>query len=413
MVTPSPNSEAPFAVVVGAGPSGLAAAEALAEAGVLVTVYDRMPSAGRKFLMAGRGGLNLTNSEPLDTFLGRYGTARPDLDPIIHAHPPDALVAWAEALGQATFVGSSGRIFPAAMKASPLLRAWLARLTVLGVEFRMRHTWLGWSAQGQPRIRDDATGTIVDADCNALVLALGGASWPRLGSDGAWQAAFAEQTLPVVPLRPANAGLEIPWSPIVLEKFEGQPLKRIAVTYDGVTQRGEAVITRRGLEGGAVYALAAAIGMGSSRTLTIDLKPDLDYAALAGLLATQRSKDSLSNVLRKQAGLSAAQIAVLREAGKDLPRDPEGLASRIKCLPLTITRVAGLERAISTAGGVPFSALDDGLMLTAKPGTFVAGEMLDWDAPTGGYLLQAAFATGRAAAEGALAWMAARGVSSS
>jgi uncharacterized flavoprotein (TIGR03862 family) len=391
--------------VVGGGPAGLMAAQVLAEGGASVTVYDRMPSVGRKFLMAGRGGLNLTHSEPLEPFLARYGAAAGRLAPLVEAFPPSALIAWAEALGQPTFVGSSGRVFPKALKASPLLRAWLVRLRGLGVEIKPRHDWLGWDEAGALRFQTPDGETTASPD--ATILALGGASWPKLGSTGAWTAVLAEAAIAVSPLKPANAGFDVAWSEIVRDRFAGQPLKGVALTFGRVRVRGEAMVTRHGLEGGAVYALSAALrdaiqAQGSAK-LWIDLRPDARAEELAAKLALQPAHQSLANRLRKGLHLTPLETNILREAhGKDLPSDPAALAQAIKGAPLTLTATRPIERAISTAGGVTFDAMDEHLMLTARPGVFVAGEMLDWEAPTGGYLLQASFATGVAAAKGAL-----------
>jgi uncharacterized flavoprotein (TIGR03862 family) len=393
------------AAIVGAGPAGLAAAERLAEAGITVEIFDRMPSPGRKLLMAGRGGLNLTHSEPLPGFLARYGAEAGWLAPFIAAFPPAALRDWCAGLGQETFTGSSGRVFPVGLKASPLLRAWLARLAAMGVRLHTRRRWLGWDETGALRF-DGAAPVAADV----TVLALGGASWPRLGSDGGWAGIVAARGVRIVPLRPANCGFHAGWSD-VLRRFAGTPLKRIALHFEGRTVRGEAVLTETGIEGGAVYALSAALreaiaALGAA-VPDIDLRPDLDEAALAARLAAPRRGQSLSTFLRKQAGLAPVAIALLREAGPP-PDAPAALAARIRRLPLRLTGIAGLERAISSAGGIARDELDARLMLRRLPGTFAAGEMLDWEAPTGGYLLQACLATGRAAADGARAWLAER-----
>mgnify|MGYP001436850404 CR=1 FL=1 len=395
----------PTVSIIGAGPAGLMAAERLAAAGLAVTVHERMPSAARKFLMAGRGGLNLTHSEPPEAFLARYGAAAGRVKDWLDAFSPADLVAWAEGLGQPTFVGTSGRVFPKALKASPLLRAWLARLGDGGVVLRTRSEWRGWRAvalvfatpEGERLERPDAT-----------LLALGGASWPRLGSDAAWTPWLAEAGVALAPFRPANVGADIAWSPMLKDRFAGAPLKGVSLALDGRTARGEAVIAGYGLEGGVIYALSAfirdAVARNGRAALRLDLKPDLTVERLAERLAAQPAKASLSNRLRKGAGLDPAAVALLRESGP-LPTDPDALAARIKALPLTVTGVQGLERAISSAGGVSLDAVDDGLMLTALPGVFVAGEMLDWEAPTGGYLLQAGFASGVAAADGLRDWV--------
>lgn len=396
--------------VIGAGPAGLFAAEVLAGAGYPVVIFDRMPAPGRKLLMAGRGGLNLTHSEPLDRFLSRYEPNAPAaLIAAVRAFPPEALVAWANGLGQATFVGSSGRVFPKSLKASPLLRAWLERLATLGVELRLRQRWLGWTGAGALRFADDA-GTLADFQPSATLLALGGASWPRLGSDGAWATVLQAKGVAVAPFEPANAGALVDWSAHIRHRFAGAPLKRIAVSLDGVTKRGELVITRLGLEGGAIYALTPVIRNALERRtqagIVIDLRPDMPIAELEMRLAKPRGKQSAANFLRKAAALPPASIALLREVSVGpLPTEPKALAEHVKRVPVVIQGVAGLDRAISSSGGVAFSAIDEGFMLTALPGVFVAGEMLDWEAPTGGYLLQASFATGAAAAHGVLAWL--------
>jgi len=386
----------PTVAVIGAGPAGLMAAEILSAAGAAVTVYDSMPSVGRKFLMAGRGGLNLSNAEPFESFVTRYGTAAARLRPMLEAFPPSALVAWANGLGQETFVGSSGRIFPKAMKASPLLRAWLARLEQQGVRFRLRHTWRGWSDDGALLFDTPAGSQTVAAD--ATLLALGGASWPRLGSTGSWVSILGAKGVPIAPLGPANCGFAVSWTTSFRERFAGQPLKNVALRFGGRTARGDALVTSYGLEGGAVYTLAAplrdAIDNSGTATLEIDFRPDMTVETLAARLSRSRAKDSLSNVLRK-AGFSTLEINLARESG-GLPT--VGLAARLKALPLRLTGAQPTACAISTAGGVSFDAVDDNLMLKTLPGTFVAGEMLDWEAPTGGYLLQACYATGAFAA---------------
>lgn len=391
--------------VVGAGPAGLIAADILSARGLAVTVYDRMPSPGRKLLMAGRGGLNLTHSEDFDSFLSRYGAAAPHLAPILKAFPPKALIAWAEALGQETFVGSSGRVFPKAMKASPLLRALLARLTSQGVTFHMRHDWCGWNADGD--LLFHAGGKDISVHADATVLALGGASWPRLGSTGAWTNILAERGVAVTPLAPANCGFLVTWSDPFRTAFVGQPLKGAAFSFTGRMVRGEAMVTRYGLEGGALYALSAAlrdaIAANGSATLDIDLRPDLPLADVIARLNRPVSGQSLSNTLRKALRLAPVAVNLLREAhGVRLPAEPEALARCIKSVPLTLIAPAPIGRAISTAGGLALSELDDHLMLRAMPGVFAAGEMLDWEAPTGGYLLTACFATGAAAARGVI-----------
>ena len=384
------------------------AAEVLVGGGAAVTVYDRMPSLGRKFLLAGRGGLNLTHSEELEALLGRYGDAEPRLRPAVEAFSPAHVRAWCEGLGQATFVGSSGRIFPRAMKASPLLRAWLRRLDAAGAAFKPRHRWQGWDDDGRLLFAGPQGRVAVRAD--ATVLALGGASWPRLGSDGGWVDALAAAGVMVTPLHPANCGFVVRWSEVFRDRFEGQPLKRIELSFGGRSVRGEALITRNGLEGGGIYALSAplrdAIAASGEAVLQIDLRPDLTHAALEQRLATPRGKQSMSTFLRKSAALSPAAIGLLRETASLSDLVGAALAARIKAVPVPLAGIAPIARAISTAGGVVFDEIDAHFMLRRRPGTFVAGEMLDWEAPTGGYLLQAAFATGAAAARGALQWLA-------
>ncbi len=359
--------------VIGAGPAGLMAAEVLAEAGHKVTIHDHMPAPARKFLLAGRGGLNLTHSEPLEPFLERYGEARAFLEPAIRAFPPDALVAWANGLGIETFVGSSGRIFPKQMKASPLLRAWLRRLDALGVKLIPRSRWEGF----------DGTPTI---------LALGGASWPQLGSDAAWLPVFAEKGIAVHPFKPANSRFLVHWSKVFRDKFAGTPVKNVALTYAGKRVRGELMISQEGIEGGAIYAVSKGLREHPGHPLIIDFRPDISQEVLAQRLTRPRGKDSLSNYLRKVAGLSPVAINLLRETGTA----PD--AAGIKAMPLKLERPAGITRAISSAGGVAREEVDAHFQLNKVPGTYCVGEMLDWEAPTGGYLLQACFSTAVAAA---------------
>jgi len=356
-----------------------------------------MPSPARKFLLAGRGGLNLTHSEPLQPFLARYGEA---LAPAIASFPPAALIAWCEGLGQPVFTGSSGRVFPRAMKASPLLRAWLARLDGLGVTLLRQHRWTGWDASGALSFETPDGQALIHAD--AVLLALGGASWPRLGADGGWGGLLPG----VAPFRPSNMGVRIAWSTHFATRFQGVALKRIALRFGERGVRGEAMVTAEGLEGGAIYSLSGAlrdaVAAEGAAILHVDLRPDLDGATLSARLGAGARGLSLSNRLRKQAGLSPVAIALVQEAlrGGSVAALPE----IIKALPLRVAGTQGLERAISSAGGLGFEQVDEHFMLKARPGVFIAGEMLDWEAPTGGYLLQACFSTGVAAARGVLAW---------
>jgi uncharacterized flavoprotein (TIGR03862 family) len=401
--------------VIGGGPAGLMAAEVLAGGGARVTLYEQMPSAGRKFLLAGRGGLNLTHGEELERLLERYGAAKPHLRAAIEAFSPADLRAWSEGLGQVTFVGSSGRIFPQALKASPLLRAWLRRLAAMGVRFEPRHRWVGWDAAGE--LIFDAPPGRVSVHADATVLALGGASWPRLGSDGGWVEAVSKAGVMVTPLMPANCGFLADWSEVFSNRFEGQPLKRIEVSFAGHPVRGEAIITRSGLEGGAIYALSAplrtAIAVHGEAVIHIDLRPDITAADLEQRLRAPRGKQSLATFLRKTLALAPVAVGLLHEAAMAVPQRlsalaPQALAELIEAVPVRLSGVAPLSSAISTAGGIAFDEINESFMLRGRPGVFVAGEMLDWEAPTGGYLLQATFSTGAAAARGALDWLAHR-----
>ncbi len=389
--------------IIGAGPAGLMAADVLSAAGHAVTVYDRMPSVARKLLIAGRGGLNLTHSEPFERFVSRYGAAVPRLRPILEAFPPEVLVKWAEGLGQPTFVGSSGRVFPKAMKASPLLRAWLARLAAQKVTIKTRHEWRGWDDKGRLVFEHDGAAVHVEAD--ATILALGGASWPRLGSTGTWAEILRKRGVTVAPFRPANCGFTVTWSETFRSRFEGAPLKNIALSFHGETVRGEAVVTRAGIEGGAVYALSSALRNALDHTghatVMVDLRPDLTHADLTAKLARPRGGDSVANFLRKTLALAPVAVNLLREAhGKELHLDRPTLARHIKGAPIVLTGTSPIDRAISSAGGVALDAVDDKLMLKAVPNVYAVGEMLDWEAPTGGYLLQATLATAVHAAKG-------------
>ena len=375
------------------------AAEVMAQGGLAVTVFERMPSLGRKLLMAGRGGLNITHSEAMERFLARYGLAADWMAPWLAAFPPAALREWCAGLGQPTFVGSSGRVFPRGMKASPLLRAWIGRLQSLGVRLQTRAEWTGWD-QGGLRFAD---GTTHAAD--AVVLALGGASWPRLGADGGWTALLPE--VGIAPLLPANCGFKVDWSAHFTQRFAGTPLKRITLSCADMSVPGELMITQDGIEGGAVYALSAQaremIVRYGGADLRVDLRPDLSAETLTARLAGAGS-ESLANRLRKRAGLSPVAIGLIQEARHG--GDTSSLIELIKSLKLRVVAPGDLARAISTAGGIRLEELGEGLMLRRHPGVFAAGEMLDWEAPTGGYLLQACLATGMAAGQGVLAWCA-------
>jgi uncharacterized flavoprotein (TIGR03862 family) len=392
--------------IVGAGPAGLFAAEIIARAGHRVTIYERMPSPARKFLMAGRGGLNLTHNEPLETFLNRYGDAANEIRSAVEAFPPLRLIDWANGLGTKTFVGTSGRVFPEAMKASPLLRAWLKRLEALGVAMKTRHRWIDFGEMGE--LLFDTPDGPVTIKPDASVFALGGGSWPKLGSDGGWVDPFRRVGIATAELTPANCGVLVSWSDSFRSRFEGVPLKRIAISIDHATSRGEAIISKSGLEGGAIYSIVPAIRrvIAANETeapkLTIDLKPDSSHEALAARLARRRPKETLTNFLRKAAHLEPAAIALLREGTARPSDNPDDLATDIKALRIPVAGLSGLERAISTAGGISWDQLDARLMIKSVPGVFVAGEMLDWEATTGGYLLQGTYATAAAAANGLL-----------
>jgi uncharacterized flavoprotein (TIGR03862 family) len=417
--------------VVGSGPAGLMAAGLAATAGRTVAIFDHMASPARKLLLAGRGGLNLTHSEPVDRFVTRYGRHAPLFAGLLDEFSPQDLRDWAAGLGVDTYIGSSGRVFPVAMKASGLVRAWLRQLDGLGVALRRRHRWLGWTDDGALRFAVPSgaipPGAIppgagspgeIHVRARATVLGLGGASWPRTGSDGAWTAILARHGVPIAPLRPSNMGVTLAWSEWFRTRHQGQPVKSIGLSFGGQrVAKGEFIVTRTGIEGGAVYALSAGLrdalddarndaGGGGPVSLILDLKPDLSDAEVRQRLSHTRGAQSLSTFVRKALRLSDTTWALLREAAPaDALRTPATLAPWIKALPLSITGVQPLDRAISTAGGVPFTAVDEHFMLNAMPGVFVAGEMLDWEAPTGGYLLQGTFATALRAARGALAWI--------
>jgi uncharacterized flavoprotein (TIGR03862 family) len=402
------------AAIIGGGPAGLMAAEVLAGSGVQVDIYDAMPSVGRKFLLAGRGGLNLTHSAPFEEFLSRYSTGRDRLEPYLRQFGPTELRAWAHELGFETFIGSSGRVFPLEMKASPLLRAWLQRLTASGVTFHPRHKWLGWDETGGRRF-ETPTGEI-SVQSAAMLLALGGGSYPRLGSTGAWVPRLRSRGVQVNDLKPANCGFEVGWSEFFRSRFQGQPVHPVSLIFtnsQGVKfhQQGEFIITHTGLEGSLVYAAAYLlrdeIEAAGRAVIHLDLAPDWTEQKLVERLSQPRGKRSTSSHLKKTTGLQGVKTALLWEVlPREVLQDASRLAAAIKALPITLTAARPLEEAISSAGGVSFDSLDAGLMLRNLPGVFCAGEMLDWEAPTGGYLLTACFSTGRAAGQSIRDWLA-------
>jgi uncharacterized flavoprotein (TIGR03862 family) len=416
-VSSEPHAGAARVAIIGGGPAGLMAAETLAGVGVLVDLYDAMPSIGRKFLLAGRGGLNLTHSEPSMLFRTRYSGRESEVGGWLDAFDAQALREWADGLGVETFVGSSGRVFPKEMKAAPLLRAWLHRLRAAGVQFHMRHRWLGWQVPGG-QLQFAAEAGSVSTCVDATLLALGGASWKRLGSDGAWLPVLRAAGVDVAPLLPANCGFDAVWSDHFRERHAGQPVKTVIGTCaapDGhVLQRqGEFVITDTGVEGGLIYALSAplrdAISANGAATLYLDLAPGKSLERVKAELAHPRGSRSLSSHLQSRAGIDGIRAGLLREIlGHDGMRDMAHVAAAVKALPLRLVAARPIDEAISSAGGVRFDAMDDNLMLHALPGVFCAGEMLDWEAPTGGYLLTACMASGKHAAEGMLQWLAAR-----
>ncbi|MBY5841731.1 TIGR03862 family flavoprotein [Rhizobium leguminosarum] len=393
--------------IIGGGPAGLAAAELLSRSGHIVTVYDAMPTFARKFLLAGKSGLNITHSEDYARFTTRFGAASARLRPALDAFTPDDIRDWAAGLGTETFVGSSGRVFPKVMKASPLLRAWLKRLEAQGTALRTRHRWTGFAEDGYAFETPEGRSIV---HCDAALLALGGASWPRLGSDASWLPWLSERGVEIDAFKPANCGFVVAWSENFSERFAGEPVKSVTATSEAGTFPGEFVITRSGIEGSLIYAHTASLRdrllNHGSAALTLDLAPGRTVAKLSGDVARQDTKSSFSNRLRKGAGLDGVKAALLRELAPERDRtDPERLAGMIKALPVPVIETRPIGEAISSAGGIRWSSIDDSYMLKALPGTFVAGEMLDWEAPTGGYLLTACLATGRAAARGIEAWL--------
>jgi uncharacterized flavoprotein (TIGR03862 family) len=398
--------------VIGGGPAGLMAAEVLIEAGVKVNIYDAMPSVGRKFLMAGKGGMNISHSESFEKFLSRYSEHHTDIQPFFDKFTPQALRDWVQGLGIYTFIGSSGRVFPVDMKAAPLLRAWLHRLRVAGVNIHVRHRWLGW-VEGDNTMLNFATPA---GECkikvDAVVLALGGGSWARLGSTGAWVSLLTQRGVLINPLKPSNCGFDVHWSEYFRNRFAGQPLKSVCVSFSNaegvnVRQQGELVITENGVEGGLIYSLSALLREEIASTgfavIHIDLLPDKELSFILDKISQAQGKDSMANHLRKRVGIDGVKAGLLRESvAASAFSNPDLLCNSIKALPIKLIAARPLDEAISSAGGVAFAALDENLMISSMPGVFCAGEMLDWEAPTGGYLLTACFATGRAAGVGVL-----------
>ncbi|MEO7324288.1 MAG: TIGR03862 family flavoprotein [Dokdonella sp.] len=413
---PITSNTQPSLAIIGGGPAGLMAAETARAAGVEVDVYDRMGSVGRKFLIAGKGGLNLTHSDPFDTFVSRYGSRQAEVTRWLRAFDADALRAWARDLGVETFVGSSGRVFPQDLKAAPLLRGWLRRLRASGVRFHMNHDWQGWDASGAVHFLHAGEKVIVAAD--AVVLALGGGSWPVLGSTGTWPPLLEDRGIAVAPLAPSNCGFDVAWSEHFASRHAGHPVKPVVIVWQdskGATLRrqGEFIVTAHGVEGSLIYAFSAplrdAITAGGAVRIHLDLAPGRDLERLTRELARPRNGRSLSEHLRRHAGIEGVKAGLLYEVlSKTEQQDATRVAAAIKSLPLTLQRPRPLEEAISSAGGVRFDALDVALMAKVTPGVFCCGEMIDWEAPTGGYLLSACFASGRIAGEGAARWVVQR-----
>jgi uncharacterized flavoprotein (TIGR03862 family) len=393
--------------IIGGGPAGLMAAETIAAAGLEVAVFDAMPSVGRKFLIAGKGGMNITHAEPLDAFKQRYRERADRISPLLDAFGPDALRQWIHDLGIETFVGTSGRVFPTEMKAAPLLRAWLHRLRQQKVQFHVRHRWLGWSDTGALRFATPEGEVEIQAD--AVVLALGGGSWAKLGSDGAWVPLLSERGIEIAPLKPANCGFDVAWSAHFQQRFAGEPVKSVVASIGGQAQPGEFNITESGIEGGLIYALSAplrdALARDGQAALTLDLAPGRSLERLTAELSQPQGRDSLANHLRRRVGLTGVKAGLLREFCSFEPCTVAfQLASAIKALQVPVLAPRPIDEAISSAGGVRFEALDAGLMVQQLPGVFCAGEMLDWEAPTGGYLLTACLASGRAAGLAVVNW---------
>jgi uncharacterized flavoprotein (TIGR03862 family) len=396
------------AVIIGGGPAGLMAAEVLIQNGVKVDVYDSMSSLGRKFLMAGRGGLNLTHSEPFEQFVSRYGNRRDKIEPMLKSFGPDELREWASGLGVDTFVGTSGRVFPKEMKSSPLLRAWLGRLDEAGVNFHLRHKWLGWNVDKSLKFETPEGEKTVHAD--AVVLALGGGSWAKLGSDGAWVKWLDQAGVKMEALKPSNCGFDVAWSPHFRERFEGQPLKSVVLSFGSFRHQGEFIVTKEGVQGSLVYAASALIRdeieAKGRAVIMLDMSPDRSHEWLVEKLSKPRGSRSMASHLEKTVGLKGLKVGLLHEfMPKEDFSNAERLASFIKQMPIPLIAPRPLDEAISSAGGVAFESLDENLMIRELPGIFCAGEMLDWEAPTGGYLLTACFASGRAVGLGMLKWL--------
>ncbi|VVO99121.1 hypothetical protein PS876_04767 [Pseudomonas fluorescens] len=409
-MTQNTASSPAHVAIIGGGPAGLMAAEVLSQAGIRVDLYDGMPSVGRKFLLAGVGGMNITHSEAYPAFLSRYAERAPQIAPLLRSFDADALCRWIHDLGIETFIGSSGRVFPTDMKAAPLLRAWLKRLRDSGVVIHTRHRWLGWNEHGALRINSPEGEKTLKPD--ATLLALGGGSWSRLGSDGAWMLPLEQRGVGLAPLQPSNCGFDVQaWSDLLVSKFAGAPLKNIAIGLnDDIPRLGECVITATGIEGSLIYALSApireAINQYGAAVIHIDLLPGRPVDKLQAALSKPRGSRSMAKHLHSQVGIDGVKAALLRELTDAATfADPALLARAIKALPLTLIKTRPLDEAISSAGGVTFEAMDERLMLKALPGVFCAGEMLDWEAPTGGYLLTGCFASGRAAGLGIVQWL--------
>jgi uncharacterized flavoprotein (TIGR03862 family) len=409
MTHSSPNAS-PRIAIIGGGPAGLMAAETLAQAGLAVDLYDAMPSVGRKFLLAGVGGMNITHSEAKPAFISRYGQRQAEIANLLEDFDADALRQWIHGLGIETFVGTSGRVFPTDMKAAPLLRAWLKRLRELGVQIHTRHRWLGWNEHGELRLHNNEGEYTLHPD--ATLLALGGGSWARLGSDGAWLPWLQDKGVQIAPLQASNCGFDVAaWSDFLRDKFAGAPLKNVSLQLgDNEPRIGEFVLTGTGIEGSLVYALSSGIretiNRQGSATVYLDLLPQTPQAKLEKALSKPRGSHSMAKHLHRQAGIDGVKAALLRElSNAETFSQPALLAAAIKALPITLQQPRPIDEAISTAGGVTFEALNDDLMLTQLPGTFCSGEMLDWEAPTGGYLLTACFASGKRAAHGIIKWL--------